>query len=214
MSGSNLRVVTLNFWGTEPPLERRLELAVRQLRALAPDVICMQEVRPLDGVFGRTTADVIAEQLDMYALYAKSCEWQAGDASMTKAGQEGLAIITRAPVEESRNLALPEPRTGCGKSQATSKVNTLPVSLRLTNWQPAPGEEPNKRLGSRASSAVRQRVCLKLVGSRTPGNSVVAVMSQFPGSMSAHAADTKTEQTQINHNARRINRPPDAARGA
>src|SRR5262245_5337204 len=68
---TNLRVVTLNFWGTEPPLERRIDLAVRQLRALAVDVVCMQEVRPMDGVSGRTTADVIAERLDMYAHYAK-----------------------------------------------------------------------------------------------------------------------------------------------
>ena len=52
---ANLRVVTLNLWGTEPPLEARLELAARQLRALAPDVVCLQEVRPVDG--GRTTAD-------------------------------------------------------------------------------------------------------------------------------------------------------------
>ena len=58
--GKNLRVVTLNFWGTEPPLDRRLALAIRQLQALAPDVVCLQEVRPLDGVKGRTTADVIA----------------------------------------------------------------------------------------------------------------------------------------------------------
>ena len=40
----NLRLVTLNFWGIEPPLDRRLELATRQLRALAPDVSRMQEV--------------------------------------------------------------------------------------------------------------------------------------------------------------------------
>jgi endonuclease/exonuclease/phosphatase family metal-dependent hydrolase len=124
VSGSTLRVITLNFWGTEPPLERRLDLAVRQLRALAPDVICMQEVRPLDGQFGRTTADAIADQLDMYAHYAKSCEWQAGEGSMTKPGQEGLAIITRAPLEESRALPLPEPRTADTRLLLSGRVTT------------------------------------------------------------------------------------------
>ena len=59
--GPNLRVITLNLWGTEPPLSQRLDLALRQLRALAPDVVCLQEVRPLDGKAGRTTADVIAK---------------------------------------------------------------------------------------------------------------------------------------------------------
>lgn len=108
--GSNLRVVTLNVWGTEPPLERRIELAVRQLRALAVDVVCMQEVRPLDGLAGRTTADVIAEQLGMHAHYAKSCEWAAGEDGMANAGQEGLAIIARSPLVDARTLALPGSR--------------------------------------------------------------------------------------------------------
>ena len=40
-----MKVVTINFWGTEPPLDKRLALAARQLRALAPDVVCMQEAR-------------------------------------------------------------------------------------------------------------------------------------------------------------------------
>ncbi len=108
--GTNLRVITLNVWGTEPPLERRLDLAIEQLRALAPDVVCMQEVRPLDGLAGRTTADVIAEALAMHAHYAKSCEWKAGEGLMTKPGQEGLAIISRERLLDTRTLALPEPR--------------------------------------------------------------------------------------------------------
>jgi endonuclease/exonuclease/phosphatase family metal-dependent hydrolase len=108
--GSNLRVVTLNVWGTEPPLARRIDLAVRQLRALAVDVVCVQEARPMDGVAGRTNADVIAEQLGMHAHYAKSCEWAAGEHGMTNAGQEGLAIISRAPLADVRTLALPGSR--------------------------------------------------------------------------------------------------------
>jgi endonuclease/exonuclease/phosphatase family metal-dependent hydrolase len=122
--GSNLRVLTLNFWGTEPPLERRLDLAVRQLRVLAPDVICMQETRPLDGLAGRTTADVIAEQLGMHAHYSTSCEWNAGDAGMPKAGQEGLAIISRAPLLETRVLPLPEPRLADTRMLLSGRVAT------------------------------------------------------------------------------------------
>lgn len=122
--GRNLRVVTLNFWGTEPPLDRRIELAVRQLRVLAPDVVCMQEVRPLDGLAGPTTADVIAERLGMHAHYAKACEWQAGDAGMAKPGQEGLAIITRAPLLEARTLPLPEPRLADSRILLSGRVAT------------------------------------------------------------------------------------------
>jgi endonuclease/exonuclease/phosphatase family metal-dependent hydrolase len=120
----DLRVITLNFWGTEPPLERRLELATRQLLALAPDVLCMQEVRPLDGVGGRTTADVLAEALGMHAHYVTSCTWNAGDAGMARAGQEGLAIVSRAPLLEVETLALPEPRMADARLLLSGRVAT------------------------------------------------------------------------------------------
>ena len=133
--GNNLRVVTLNFWGTEPPLERRIALAIRQLHALSVDVVCMQEVRPLDGLAGRTTADEIAAALRMHAHYAKSCEWQAGEGNMTKPGQEGLAILTRAPLLETRTLALPEPRTADTRLMLSGRVETdaEPVWVHTTH---------------------------------------------------------------------------------
>lgn len=105
------RVVTLNLWGTEPPLDRRLALANRQLAALAPDVVCLQEVRPLDGRGGRTTADVMAEALGMHATYGVALAWADGAFGAGKpGGQEGLAILARWPVLERRALRLPELR--------------------------------------------------------------------------------------------------------
>lgn len=105
------RIVTLNFWGTEPPLDRRLALAARQLVALAPDVVCLQEVRPLDGRAGRTTADVLAEALGMHATYAVAVAWPDGAFGVGKpGGQEGLAILARWPALERRALRLPEAR--------------------------------------------------------------------------------------------------------
>ena len=109
-STRDLRVVTLNFWGIEAPLEGRLASAIAQLQPLEPDVICLQECRPLDGVGGRTTADVIAEGLGMHAHYATSCSWNAGDGKMTTSGQEGLAIISRSPLLETRSVTLPDGR--------------------------------------------------------------------------------------------------------
>jgi endonuclease/exonuclease/phosphatase family metal-dependent hydrolase len=106
-----LRVVTINFWGTEPVLERRLALAERQLRALAPDVLGMQEVRPLDGRSGRTTAHVLADALGMTCAYEVTLRW-ADDAFYAghPGGEEGLAILARAPIHEHRVTALPEAR--------------------------------------------------------------------------------------------------------
>jgi endonuclease/exonuclease/phosphatase family metal-dependent hydrolase len=121
--GTNLRVVTLNFWGTEAPLDRRIALAIGQLRALAPDVICMQEVRPLDGVSGRTTADVIAEALGTTARYAVSVAWDAGDIPELGAGQEGLAILARG-IRGERVIRLPQPRKTEARILLSAHVET------------------------------------------------------------------------------------------
>jgi len=120
----NLRVVTLNLWGIEPPLDRRLALAIRQLVALAPDVVCLQEVRPLDGKAGRTTADVIADGLGMTARYATAVDWPDGMFPGRAGGQEGLAVIARQIVD-SRMLALPEPRPADARILLSAKVGTV-----------------------------------------------------------------------------------------
>ena len=118
---ANLRVITLNLWGTEPPLEARLALAVRQLQALAPDVVCLQEVRPLDGRAGRTNADVVADALGMTAHYEVAVAWDAG--AHRAAGQEGLAVIARS-IRETRVLALPEPRPADARILLSASIDT------------------------------------------------------------------------------------------
>jgi endonuclease/exonuclease/phosphatase family metal-dependent hydrolase len=121
--GSNLRLITLNFWGTEPPLDQRLDLAIRQLRALAPDVICLQEVRPLDGKHGRSTAEVIADALGMAAHYATAMAWDDGVHGKLPAGQEGLAVIAKT-IREARVLPLPEPRVGDARILLSAQIET------------------------------------------------------------------------------------------
>ena len=115
--GRNLRVVTLNFWGTEPPLDRRLALAMRQLRALAPDVVCLQEVRPLDGVPGRTTADVIADALGMAAHYAASDgrSATAGGAGGPRDPREDDPRRARAAAARARGRRRAHPAVGAGR---------------------------------------------------------------------------------------------------
>ena len=127
---SNLRVVTVNLWGTEPPLEARLALAARQLRALAPDVICLQEVRPLDGRGGRTTAEVLAEALGMTAHYETAVAWETSPA--LPGGQEGLAVIARA-IHETRVEALPEARPSEGRILLSAAVATPAGSIWVHN---------------------------------------------------------------------------------
>ena len=111
-----LRLATINFWGTESPLVERLRLATSQLSALDLDVICMQEVRPLDGLGGETTADVIGRAVSMEAHYRRSISWNDDDFYPGhKGGQEGLAILSRHPVLDVRHVDLPDRRPTEGR---------------------------------------------------------------------------------------------------
>lgn len=120
-----LRVVTLNLWGNEPPLDRRLDLATRQLAELDVDVVGIQEVRPLDGRAGRTTADVLGERLGMQVVHSVSLRW---DDDQLRAGmpggQEGLAILSRYPVLDTRTLALPEARPTEARILLSAQLDT------------------------------------------------------------------------------------------
>lgn len=109
-AGQRLRLVTSNFWGVSPPLERRLALAERQLRALAPDVIAIQEVKPMDDRDGATTADHLADALGYQRVYEVALRWGERGAAHAHAGEEGLAILSRHPIREHRVLRLPETR--------------------------------------------------------------------------------------------------------
>jgi endonuclease/exonuclease/phosphatase family metal-dependent hydrolase len=115
-SRRSVRVVTLNFWGLEPPLATRLALAERQLRALAPDLVAMQEVRPMDG--SRTTAGHLADALGLGHVYEPAV-------TGTGAGEpeEGLAILSRHPIAEHRVTALPVPRAGEGRILLSAAID-------------------------------------------------------------------------------------------
>lgn len=95
-----LRAVTLNLWGEQPPLDRRLALCIDQLRALAPDVIALQEVRQVEGSVPNT-AQTLARALSMHCVFQKTVVWGGGD--------EGLALLSRVPIVESGHVPLPHP---------------------------------------------------------------------------------------------------------
>ncbi len=132
--GKSLRVVTLNLWGLEAPLDRRLALASRQLRTLEPDVVCLQEVQPMSGE--RTTAHVIGEALGMEVQYAEACTWDEGTwGDDTPAGSQGLAILTRQPLLDAGVLELPDPRPGDVRILLSGQVKTEadPVWVHTTH---------------------------------------------------------------------------------
>lgn len=83
------RVVTLNLWGEQPPLDARLKQTIKQLDQLAADVVLLQEVRQIPNVVPNT-AETIGRELGYRVLFAPATPWGGGD--------EGLAILTRLPV--------------------------------------------------------------------------------------------------------------------
>ncbi|MBL9003832.1 MAG: endonuclease/exonuclease/phosphatase family protein [Myxococcales bacterium] len=95
-----LRAISLNLWGEQPPLQRRLELCAEGLRGLEPDVIALQEVRQVEGSVPNT-AHALAAALSMHCVFQKTVAWGGGD--------EGLAILSRFPVIASGHVPLPHP---------------------------------------------------------------------------------------------------------
>jgi endonuclease/exonuclease/phosphatase family metal-dependent hydrolase len=93
-----LRAVTLNLWGEQPPLERRMALAEAGLRALAPDVIALQEVRAIPGALANQ-AETLAAALGMEFHFAPATPWGGGD--------EGLAILSKHPITARADRELP-----------------------------------------------------------------------------------------------------------
>lgn len=132
-----LRLVTLNLWGTSAPLPRRMSLALRQLRALDPDVIALQEVRPVGEMAAAvassigaevsptsTTAEVLGAALAMHVRYEVAVRWGADAYPGAVAGEEGLAILSRYPVRETRVLALPEARPNDARILLSAQLDT------------------------------------------------------------------------------------------
>jgi endonuclease/exonuclease/phosphatase family metal-dependent hydrolase len=92
-----VRCLTLNLWGLEPPLERRMALVADGLRALGPDVIGLQEVREAPGVPNQ--AETLARALGYRHVFAPAVPFGGG--------HEGLALLARENFAEHEARELP-----------------------------------------------------------------------------------------------------------
>ena len=92
-----LRVVTLNVWNRQGPWDRRAPLIRRELAALAPDLVGLQEVLAFGG--GSQAHDLV-DGLGYHVAFASS--WSIGG------GLEfGNAIVSRHPIASARVVPLP-----------------------------------------------------------------------------------------------------------
>jgi endonuclease/exonuclease/phosphatase family metal-dependent hydrolase len=96
-----VRILTLNIWGEQPPMEQRMEVLLRGLEELSPDVIGLQEVREVEGKVANQ-ARMLAERIGYHWVWAPATRWGGGE--------EGVALLSRHPIGEHEHRVLPPAR--------------------------------------------------------------------------------------------------------
>jgi endonuclease/exonuclease/phosphatase family metal-dependent hydrolase len=128
-----VRLLTLNLWGEQTPLARRMELIADGIQSLAPDVIALQEVRAIEGAL-RNQAETLAARFGFHWVWAPATSWGGGD--------EGLAILSSLPIAHHAWRELPhgtamERRLVLGAAITTPQgelgVFTTHLNYRLTD---------------------------------------------------------------------------------
>ena len=141
-----LRIATLNIWNKSGPWAARCELIRRELAALAPDLVGLQEVLRLERPESAPTlpqtdvawepsndqASELAAGLGYHVAYAVAARFGAG---LTL----GNALLSRHPIEEQRRFALPGAESGEHRSLLYALVNSpfgrVPVFVTHLNWK-------------------------------------------------------------------------------
>ncbi|MDQ3931938.1 MAG: endonuclease/exonuclease/phosphatase family protein [Actinomycetota bacterium] len=92
-----LRVLTINLWGDNPPLQKRMAALVAYLQRERPHLVALQEVADFQG---RTQAEELAEAAGYPSVHLVTTGrllWPG----------EGLAILAEFDVEAATTVALP-----------------------------------------------------------------------------------------------------------
>jgi endonuclease/exonuclease/phosphatase family metal-dependent hydrolase len=148
---THLRCLTLNLWGSEPPLAARMAVVAQGLRELRPDVVALQEVREVPSDLPNQ-AETLAQAAGYHRVFAA--------ATPLGGGQEGLAILAREEIVEHGDLELPHARPDERRvllsarvrhEQASVWVHTTHLNYRLTHGK----EREDQVLAVEASIASR-----------------------------------------------------------
>ena len=124
----SFRAATLNIWNRFGPWEERLPSIRAQLKALAPDVIGMQEVLRT-GDFDQ--AALVGEGLGYHVAF--------GEASGSHGFPVGNAILSRWPILRSEVIALPTGGSDETRSAVFAELDSpygkLPMFCTHLNWK-------------------------------------------------------------------------------
>lgn len=133
-AGAQLRVVTLNIWANRPPWPERGRLIHKNLRALSPDLVALQEVLRPQG-HGTSQADEIAAGLGYRVAFSRACTIDKPFKS-----EFGNALLSRFPLREHRTEPLPVPEGVEPRSLLYAllsvRVGLLPVFVTHLTWEP------------------------------------------------------------------------------
>ena len=130
---ARLRCLTLNLWGAEQPLERRMQVVIDGLWALHPDVVALQEVREVPGQLPNQ-AETIARAAGLHNVFSPATPFGGG--------QEGLAILSRDPILEHDTLELPDAQPSerrillsalVGAGRGGTWIHTTHLNYRLSH---------------------------------------------------------------------------------
>jgi endonuclease/exonuclease/phosphatase family metal-dependent hydrolase len=128
-----LRVVTLNLWNEREDVRARMAVASAGLKALAPDVVALQEVVSAAGGIGNQ-GQILAAALDAHVAFDPVIE-RAGVAL-------GNAVVSRYPIRRHESIALPsaddDPRRAmyCELDTPAGKVPFFNCHLSWEMWHP------------------------------------------------------------------------------
>ncbi|GAB5536616.1 MAG: endonuclease/exonuclease/phosphatase family protein [Rubricoccaceae bacterium] len=122
-----LTVVTLNIWNNNADWPARLDLITRQLEALRPDVVMLQEV--LQNPELPNQAQTIADRLGFDHVHFVSVD------SVGAPKRYGNAIVSAYPFVETATLRLPPFDAYRMAAYALIEINRQPVRLYTTHLQ-------------------------------------------------------------------------------
>jgi endonuclease/exonuclease/phosphatase family metal-dependent hydrolase len=122
----NLRCLTLNLWGAEPPLAQRMAIVAEGIAALAPDVVGLQEVQDRPDVPNQ--AEALARATGLHHVFAPAIAFRGG--------HEGVALLSRWPIVAHEALSLPHATNDEGRvllSAAIEAGGLTPTWVHVTH---------------------------------------------------------------------------------
>ncbi len=126
---ASLRVVSLNIWNRLGPWDERLAVIREGMRALAPDLVGLQEVIDASG---HTQAEDIAEGLGYHTTYGLANTYGGGVSI-------GNAVLSRWPIAATRVFPLPNGGTDERRSLVLAEIDSpygkIPFFVTHLNWK-------------------------------------------------------------------------------